>query len=533
MPVARPLVAGLLLALLVPVLLPLAQTVAGPAGWAAWREADRLGSLAANTLLLAALAALVAVPAGTLAALALERLPVPGRRLLRAAVVVGLVVPLPVWAVGWQAVFGDWLPAASPPGTVAWRPWTVGLLPAAWVHGTAGLPWVVWVVSAAIRGTDPDLEADALLAGGPAAVWRRVLLPRALPAAVLAGGWVGVQTATEIAVTDPFMVRTFAEEVYTRFVTGGDGLAGAVAVSLPGWVVVGWLGGWVVGRLGPWLLPAEEAGPSPPPSAAQPSNHLAALLLWLGFAVTMGLPLIALLLRCRPPTKLLDVLAADGPTLLVSLGAAGLAGLAAAGLAWPACVLARGSRGFARLLFAACVLLAVAPGPVVGFGLKELVLRLVAGEGWVLARLGWQPDFPPLASLLYDQPSPLPGAWAAAVRLFPIAVAVLWPAVRAVPAALLDAAAVDGVGVWRAVYAPLTGPAFVRAGLAVAALAVGEVSASKLVQPPAAPAYILRVFDQMHYGTDSTVAALCLVQVAASTAAGLLLLAQGSGRMRE
>jgi ABC-type spermidine/putrescine transport system permease subunit II len=95
---------------------------------------------------------------------------------------------------------------------------------------------------------------------------------------------------------------------------------------------------------------------------------------------------------------------------------------------------------------------------------------------------------------------------------------------------LLDAAAVDGIGRWGAVYGPLTGPAFVRAGLAVAALALGEVSAGKLVQPPAAPAYILRVFDQMHYGTDSTVAALALVQIAASTVFGLVLLVRPHSR---
>lgn len=529
---ARLLVATLLVALLAPVLVPLAHAVATPAGWAAWREADRLLTLAGNTLALAALAALIAVPAGTAAALALERLPVPGRGLLRAAAVVGLVVPLPVYAVGWQAVLGDWLPAVLPPGQVAWRPWTLGLVPAAFVHGMAGLPWAVWIVSAALRTSDPELEEDALVAGGPAAVFRRVLLPRALPAAALAAGWVGVQTATEIVVTDAMMVRTFAEEVYTRFVAGGDGLAAAVAVSVPAWLLTAFLGGGLLaGGLRRFGHPPADAGPPPdlwvPPAVA----HLAGGLAWLGFGVAAGLPLVALVLRCRPPAKLLDVLAADGPTLLVSLAAAGVAGLVAAGLAWPACHLARGSRWFGRLLFAACVLLAVAPGPVVGFGLKQVILWLVSAEGWAVARLGWAADFPPLASALYDQPSPLPGAWAAAVRLFPVAVAVLWPAVRAIPDGLLEAAALDGVGVWRHVVAPLTGPAFVRAGLAVAALAVGEVSASKLVQPPAAPAYILRVFDQMHYGTDSTVAALCLVQVAAGTAVGLLVLAQPAGRM--
>ncbi len=527
----RLLAVGFLAALVAPVLLPLGLAVATPRGWAVWWEAERFGSLAGNTALLALLAALIAVPAGTVVGLALEWLPIPGRRFLRAAVVVGLVVPLPVWAVGWQAVLGSWLPAVSPPGTVAWRPWTLGLLPAAWVHGIAGLPWVVWVVMVAIRSTDPDLVADALVAGGPAVVWRRVLLPRALPAAVLAGGWVMVQTASEIVVTDAMMVRTFAEEVYTRFVIGGDGLAEAVAVTVPCWLLAGVIGGRVVIWLGPMLLPGESSGPPLGAGTDQRVAWWTGTGLWLGFAFTMGLPLVALLLRCRPPEKLIDVLAADGPTLLVSLAASGVAGLVTAMLAWVVCIMARHSRWVARLVFVVCVLLAVVPGPVVGFGLKEMILWLVSAEGLGLAQLGWQPDFPPLATTLYDQPSPLPGVWAASMRLFPVAVVILWPVIRAVPQALLDAAAVDGVSVWRTVYGPLTGAAFVRAGLAVAALALGEVSASKLVQPPAAPSYILRVFDQMHYGTDSTVAALCLLQIAASTVAGLLLLTQPAVRM--
>ena len=71
-------------------------------------------------------------------------------------------------------------------------------------------------------------------------------------------------------------------------------------------------------------------------------------------------------------------------------------------------------------------------------------------------------------------------------------------------------------GEWRLLI-PLTGPAAARAALAVAALALGEVSASKLVNPPFRTAYVLRLFDLMHYGAESTVAALCLMQLAATT----------------
>jgi len=47
--------------------------------------------------------------------------------------------------------------------------------------------------------------------------------------------------------------------------------------------------------------------------------------------------------------------------------------------------------------------------------------------------------------------------------------------------------------------------------IAVAALSLGEVSASKLVNPPSRGAFVLRLFDQMHYGAETTVAALALM----------------------
>jgi acetyl esterase len=53
---------------------------------------------------------------------------------------------------------------------------------------------VAWIVAAGLRTTDRGLEEDALLAGGPAAVFRRVLVPRAAPRGVVVffhgGGWV-------------------------------------------------------------------------------------------------------------------------------------------------------------------------------------------------------------------------------------------------------------------------------------------------------------------------------------------------------
>jgi len=539
---------GLVLLLAVPVGLPVWAAVRSAGGSAAWAEADRIAGLVGNTLALAAGACLVAVPAGVLVALALERARVPGGRALRGLVLVGLFVPLPVYAVAWQVVLGAWLPPLnSPPGQIAWRPWSQGLLPAAFVHGMAALPWVAWIVSAGLRTADRGLEEDALLAGGPGEVFRRVLLPRAALAGFAAAGWVAVQAGTEITVTDPMMVRTFAEEVYTQFVAASGGVAGAVAVTVPAWVAAVFVGGWVARSAARMFdAPPGEAGRPVELRFSSGTRGAIAAGVWLAAGLFAGLPLAALVWKAGGggtragwgpvafAGEFQKVARADGAVLLGSMAAATGAGLVAAGLAWVACWLANGSRGFGRFLFVLCVVLAVTPGPVVGLGLKAAIERLADAEEWVLKRAGVSLTFPPVRSALYDQPSPAPAGWAAVVRLFPIAVVVIWPAVRAIPRDLLEAAKLDGLGPageWRLVVGPLTGPAAVRAALAVAALALGEVSAGKLVEPPGRPVFILRLFDQMHYGADSTVAALCLMQLAATTllAAAVVGLAGGRG----
>ena len=513
----------------VPVLAPLGVAAQTPGAFAALRESDRLLSLLSNTVGLAAVAGAVAVPLGTLLAVLVRRGPVRGRGVLRAAVLVALFMPLPVYAVAWQTVLGGWLPSlALEPGAVAWRAWSVGLLPAGFVHGMAGLPWVAWVVSEALARTDRDLEDDAAQTGGMRAVLRRVLLPRTMLAAAVAGGWVGVQTATEIPVSDAMMVRTFAEEVYTQTVSGSGaaGIASAVAVAVPVWLAGVLVGLPVLRRV---KVSPESTAPRPlrfPAWVTLPATVFA----WGIVLLFAGVPLAALVWKASGDhhtvgelVRQLDkVISADGGRVGLSILWAAVTGIAVAWAARRACGAAARNRWFAGFLFVLGVSAFLIPGPLVGFGLKEVIRRLVLAEDALFATLGVRPSFPPLASLLYDQPSPVPAMWAAAVRLFPVACVVLWPAVRAIPRELWDAAAVDGHGrggEWRLVVAPFTRGAFGRAAVAVAALALCEVSAGKVVTPPGYESFVMWLFTQMHYGAESTVAALCLMQVAVSAAA--------------
>ena len=509
--------------LLIPLVGPVAAAFGSPPPpFAEW---DRLAQLAANSVGLAAIACAVAVPAGAFAALALERLPVRGVGLVRCLILAAVFVPLPVTAVAWQVVLGVWSPLMS--GEVAWRPWSQGLLPAGVVHGAAGWPWVVVIVAEVLRRTDPCQEEDALVNGGPASLFRRVLWPRILLGSLAGGAWVSLQTLTEIPVTDAMMVRTFAEEVYTQHVIASDGVGATLAVTAPPWLltlaVALLIGRRTVTRL---TEPATESGPSP--VAAWPAwcrgVGVAGLVVML--AAFVVLPVAALVWTAGGGAgpggwslgafvgECDKVARTDGRILAVSWAEGVAVGVVAVSLALAAVWSATRSKAVMSCLVAVAVILAVTPGPVVGLGLKQAIGVLVDLEATACDRLGVGPDFPPLRSTLYDQPSPLPAVWAGVTRFFPLALVMVMPALFTVPREFREAARLDGLTAWeewRRIGWPTVRSASFVAVVAVTALSLGEVSGSKLVNPPSRSAFVLRLFDQMHYGAETTVAALALM----------------------
>jgi iron(III) transport system permease protein len=506
----RTLTIALLLGVLgVPLLSPLASLRSASA-WTSLAEADRLAELAGMTVALCGLTLLLAMPAGVSLAMLLDRTDLPGRRVLRAILLGGLFVPLPLFALAWQSVGGGW------------RPWTQGVVPAAFVHGMAALPWVVWLTGLGLARVEPELEEDALTTMSPGRVLVRVSLRLAAPAVGLAAVWVALQAAGEMTVTDLGLVRTFAEEVYTQVVTASpDALGRAVAVALPltlaAVIAVGWFLCRWSGRL--------AITTSSRPALVVPLGQAR----WPAFAVVLvfacayaGVPLVSLIRQAgggehwtpgRLAIELRRAATLHVPMVLDSLAWAAVAGVLAAGLALLASWVALDSRLVRRLLFILAVALWAVPAPVLGFGLKETIDRVMDVEdvllGWTTVR--------PLRAVLYELSTPAPVLWAHVLRLFPYAVAVIWPAVRDVPRDLREAAWIDGAGPWgefRCVVWPATRGAFAVAAVAVTALALGELAASKIVQVPGRSTFAQELFAQMHYAATATTAALGLVQLA-------------------
>ena len=517
----------LALAFLGPLLGPWLELAFDLRSFAAWGETSRILTLLGNSLSLFAFTSLIAVPWGTALAFALERGGLRFRAFLRFGILMGIVLPVPVLALAWQSVLAGILPRFSlTPGDVLWQPWQRGLVPAAWVHAMVGIPWVAAFVSLSLRRGEAALEEEAWLLGGRPFVMRAVLAPRIVRAMFASMLWLALQTGTEIAITDMMMVRTFAEETYTQLVIGGTGIRTSLALIVPLQIVSTIVFAAIVMK---WLRRGTHADGElrNPRSFAigKVQRWAGAMFAWGTLVLIFGVPFAALMRAAAegsatPFSRFAAIFRTEGKCLLTSAVAALGTGLLAASLARRCCWAARNSAPFRTGLFALCIALAFSPSPILGFGLKMWIGWLVDVES---ALVSW--ELPPIRSALYDQPSPVPAMWAAGLRLFPLACLLLWPTISRIPRELLEQAELDGVNRgnrWRYVVKPATDETFRFAVFLVAAMAMGEVGAAKIANPPFFDVYILRLFDQMHYGSESTVAALALVQWFLSASLGAL-----------
>src|SRR5262249_18892515 len=157
-----------------------------------------------------------------------------------------------------------------------------------------------------------------------------------------------------------------------------------------------------------------------------------------------------------------------------------------------------------RWLSAFCVALALAaPGPVAGMALV-LAYRSVP--------------------VVYD--TPLIVILAFVLRTFPYALLVLWPAVRSLPQAYLETAAIEGASaprVWATVALPLLRGALIAAWGVSFVLAVGELPASNLVVPPGTELMAGEIWSLLHTGVESHLSGVALVMLGAVAAVGTLV----------
>ncbi len=489
---------------------------------------DRLGSLVRNTAWLVLGSLAISLPLGTLAAVAITRTDMPGRPLAATGLGAMLLVPVYLQAAAWQAGFGlqGWI-------TLNWNQgvWLAGMPAAIWIHGIAAIPWVVLIVGAGLRLVEPELEEQALLDASPAHVFRHVTFPACYGALGVAALWVAVTISTEMAVTDLFAVRTFAEEIYTQTVAGPWLVEGRF-IGPPGFIPCLLLSMALI--LAGMVLLVSVASTRRPPSRRRLLTYslgsgrpLAAAAMAILLLIVIAVPLVNLSakaglvvtqtatgrIREWSPSKFLEMVAFAprdygeefGWTLLIGLLAATAAVAVGALLAWLAC-----RRGIARILVWLLTAAALAtPGPVIGLA----VIRLLN-----------QPAVP-LLDFLYSQ-SILAPCMAQAIRALAPAILIPWFAFRSISPAVLEAARVDGAGTWRQllqIALPMRRSAILLAWLTSAIVATGDLAASVLTVPPGVNTLSIRIFTLLHYGVEDVVAGICLASAAAFAVVTLLL----------
>lgn len=475
----------------------------------------RLARVGAVTLALIGGVLMLALPAGTFLAFLFFRTPLPCRRFLLSLVVVALFVPLPVTTSAWQGLLGEdgWLPQPWWGANAVRLPWAEGLLPAIWIHAWAGLPWTILIVGFGLRGIERELEEEALMDRSPVGVVWSVTLPRCRWALVSAGFFLVVQTAGEICVVYMTQVPTFAEEVHLQF-SLGDVNALARSVAAAGiWAAL--LAAILLFALPRLLRAVPDLSHADRPPLLFPLGKGKPLAL-LACSVAVGslvvLPLASLVRRLGLPGgetwsssfalgHLGDHFVLYGWPVFRMLLVAVATGLLVACAALVTCWLLRGSRWFSLVVLVPALIAVALPGPVLGIGLMDAV-RWILGHG-----------LESLRPVLYDD-GPAPLLWVHFQRFFPLALVMSWPVVSRVPQEWLDGLRLEGTGLlgeFRQAIWPFSRGICGFCVLGVTALSLGEVAAACRVDTPGWETFSKVLFDRMHYGVDSNVAAVALV----------------------
>jgi putative spermidine/putrescine transport system permease protein len=125
-----------------------------------------------RSLYVATICTLLAVPAGTLAGIALARYRIRFERTIQVYLLLPFTIPLIASGIGLMLVFGEMRVLGSL--------WPVGV--AACV---INLPFMVWAVTASVNALDPDLENAAANCGAaPVEAFFRVTLPAVMPGVI-------------------------------------------------------------------------------------------------------------------------------------------------------------------------------------------------------------------------------------------------------------------------------------------------------------------------------------------------------------
>ncbi len=414
----------------------------------------------------------------------------PGRSLVLPILIVPLLVPTFLWAIGWSSLTAKFGPTFT---------WVLsGRLGCVLVFVSSAIPLVLLVSHAAASSlSGSQVDATRLAGGQRAAVWytcRYVATPAALAAALAAA-----MTLSDPGPGQVLGMRAAASEILTSF-SLDLGLAALQSFALGALALVLAIPLVVFGapRLAQQVLVRQMR------TVVRPTLGLWGRLLTAGFALLIGvvvvLPSLGLVLPLFHGLDLArsgrEIARTGGDTLWYAIGsgfAATLAGFTLAG------VCGRDKRLQMTVLAVSLGAFALPPS------LSALGIVRLAGAA------------PPWLDFLFR--SRLTVCFDLGARFLPIATVIGLRAWGTTSSSATYAAALHGIPL-RSYLARVLGPqllpALATSVLLVALLATADISTVLLLHPPGHGSFPLAIFTVMANAPESLVASLCLMYLAAA-----------------
>ncbi len=192
----------------------------------------RQRGLLANSALLGAGTAVLATAIGAPLGLALARISLPRKGLLRLALAAPVLLPPYIVGLAWTYLGSGsgWL--ARVVGADLISLWTYSLPAAILVLSLVFYPVSMLATEVALRQIDGRLEEAALVVASPARVLGRITLPLALPSVLAATLLIFVLAVSEFGVPGLLRVRVYTTEVFTAFAALYD-FTRAILLTVP------------------------------------------------------------------------------------------------------------------------------------------------------------------------------------------------------------------------------------------------------------------------------------------------------------
>ena len=480
-PLALALCGAVIVALWAPLLLLYAGALSAPDAWALMFNA-LVARLTLSSLVLCVLTALLAMVFGVPLGFLVAR----GPRRARAVVAALCALPLGVPAVLAAAPF------FSLGGANGWPLWAC-----AGALALVYFPIVTFGTAAALSAVPLEEEEAARALQGAPGAWSGVLGRRIWPAIVAAAGVVAALCLWEMGAPDLLSYPSLSSEIYRQ-------LNSPTALGDPN--VRAALTAWPVPLLALlFLAPALRiASYGSAPASAPNSSRRGALLIWAPLLlISPGFLVWQFARELDDPRAIFDTLAANTDALWNTLIAATSSATICVALALTLCLMWRTWPARARQ---SALALTLAPG---------LTASVVTGVALIVAFNR------PLTGALYDSAYGMT-IWGDCARFLPLAIAIIWGAVSRLPAESLWAAAGVGASPFRVAYSvalPMLRGALAGAWGLVWAWSAGELTVTVLVHGPGGDTLPIPIFNFLHAGIASDVAALCLLLMALCGAA--------------